>query len=315
MTRPGPLDPNPRTAPAEWLVLEVGKPVDEEAAAIAIEVLVARSGRGIEERDGILVGYLPATEAPASSVVEELCRELARALGGTAPPVAYRLQRHEAWEENWKRGFGPRRVTERIVVSPSWADPGLQPGELLLLLDPGMAFGTAEHSTTRGSLRLLDRRVAAGDRIADVGSGSGILAIAAALLGASRVVAFEPDSWSCAAAGENAVRNGVAKIVEVREEAVGPDTLAAFSPFDGIAANIESGILTPLLSSFRGALGPGAWVILSGILAAEWDVMAKRCDAAGFSVEAVDREDEWVSAALRARPVGLGTPTLQVDAV
>jgi ribosomal protein L11 methyltransferase len=286
----------------EWLVLEVERPAGEEAAAAAIEVLLALSGRGVEEREGVLIGYLPAPESSPLSLVEELRRALAEVLEGSVPSVRYRLQPHEAWEENWKQGFAPRRVTERIVVSPTWADPGLQPGELLLSLDPGMAFGTAQHATTRGSLRLLDSRVSGGERVADVGSGSGILAIAAALLGARRVIAFESDPWSCAAARENVERNRVAAVVEVREEAVGPTTLERFSPFDGIVANIESGILAPLLPSFRAALRPGAWLLLSGILGAEWDEMAMKSDRAGFSFEAVDREDEWVSAAFRARP-------------
>jgi len=290
-----------RIAPAEWLVLEVTRPSDEEGAAAAIEVLVGLSGRGVEERRNVLIAYFPKPEGSTSGVVDELGRELERALGGIAPQVAVRLQRHEEWEENWKRGFAPRRVTDRLVVCPSWADPELRAGEILLSLDPGMAFGTAEHPTTRGTLRLLDPRVSPGDSILDVGTGSGILAIAAALLGASRVVAFELEPWSCAAARENAARNGVQEIVDVREGAVGSGTLGDFAPFDGIVANIESGILVPLLTAFRSALRAEGWVILSGILVTEWDEVMDRCAAAGFAVEAEDREDGWVSAVLRPR--------------
>src|SRR5690606_29236824 len=136
-----------------------------------------------------------------------------------------------------------------------------------------MAFGTAEHPTTRGSLRLLDPLVEKGIRVADIGAGSGILSIAAALLGAGRVIAVEMDPWSCRAARENTVLNGVDDRVEIREERVGPELLPGEGPFDGIVANIESGILRPLLPSFARDLRESGWLVLSGILQTEADTV------------------------------------------
>jgi ribosomal protein L11 methyltransferase len=144
--------------------------------------------------------------------------------------------------------------------------------------------------------------VAAGSRIADIGCGSGILAIAAARLGAAQVVAFEFESWSCAASRENAERNEVSHIVDVREGRVDPATLVAGPTFDGIVANIESGVLRPLLDAFRGAVSSEGWIVLSGILAEEWAAMEIEIDRAGLWVEEVDREGEWVSAGLRVGP-------------
>lgn len=117
--------------------------------------------------------------------------------------------------EIWRRGLAPRRVTPRIVVSPTWEVPTLTPHEHLVSLDPGLALGTAEHPTTRGALRLLDSRLRAGDRVADVGTGSGILAVAAARLGAGSVLALDVDPWPAAVARDNVERNGLSDRVRV----------------------------------------------------------------------------------------------------
>jgi ribosomal protein L11 methyltransferase len=287
------------SVPTRWLVLEIPRPVDEGWSERVIEELVDYAG-GVEERPGLLLIYLPDPVRQEGVVIAEVDALLAAMDGGVGPSVtAHRWQLHEEWGEVWRRGFTARRITPRLVVSPTWESPTLEPGEILLSLDPGMAFGTAQHPTTRGSLRLLDPLVSPGERIADIGAGSGILSIAAALLGARRVIAVEMDSWSCAAARENALLNHVADRVEVREDRVGQDLIPGEPPFDGLLANIESGILLPLLPSFAAGVRESGWIVLSGILQSEAEGIVRAAEAVGFVPIAEDREEEWWTGSFR----------------
>lgn len=295
-----------KPAPRGWRVVRVPKPADPDQAALAVEALLEAPIRGVEEREDELVAYLPADEEGEGddALMQEISLRLAGALG-EAPKVTTSWQVHEAWEERWRQGLGPRRITSRLVVSPSWVDPELNPGELLVVVDPGMAFGTAEHPTTRGSLRLLDRLVEPGQRVADVGAGSGILAVAAARLGADEVVAVEMDAWSCQVARENARANGVEGRVQIRQLAVAPEFLPDEPPFHGIVANIESGVLLPLLAGFAGGLEADGWLILSGIMADEAADVRRAAAAEGLELRDEDREEEWWTASfMRREPVG-----------
>ena len=156
-----------------------------------------------------------------------------------------------------------------------------------------MAFGTAEHETTRGALRLMDRALSNGERLLDAGCGSAILAISAVRLGAHHVLAVDIDPYACGAARENAAVNGVTDSVVIEEATVTPDWLRGRGLFDGILANIQAGVLTPLLGSFAGELRPGGWMILSGITADEWVEMSQSKALLGFRLEDVDAEGEW----------------------
>jgi ribosomal protein L11 methyltransferase len=265
-----------------------------------VEELLALPVRGVEERAGLLVAHLPDPGEEAEEVLRRV-RERLRLVGDFEPSsLRWTWQPHQEWSDLWRRGLEPRRVTSRLVVSPTWKDPELGPGELLISVDPGLAFGTAEHPTTRGCLRLLDRTLRPGDEVADIGAGSGILSIAAAVLGASRVVAIEMDPWAATAARENVNANGVGDRVEVRTGTVGPDFLPDDPPFHGVVANIETGILIPLLPAFRRGLRPGGWLILSGVMTHEAGGVEQAALEAGFTPEDEDREGEWWAGCLRA---------------
>jgi ribosomal protein L11 methyltransferase len=300
---------NPPGVPSRWLVLEVPRPEDPERSALVVEALMDLAGHGVEERDDQLVVYLPESDDPeqVSLLLESLTRQLAPLLDtptdeeDAAPFIHHRWQSHEDWKESWREGLGPRRIGDRLVVSPPWSEVDLREGEILLTIDPGMAFGTAEHPTTRGCLRLLESQVNPGDRLADVGTGSGILAIAALRLGADHVVALEIEPWSCEAARANAEINGVSDGLEIREERVGLDFLPGEAPFDGIMANIESGVLLPRLPGLRRGLGDGGWLVLSGILLSEVESIRSAAEEAELEFEAEDREEEWWSGVFRAR--------------
>ena len=290
--------------PDRWLAVVAGAP-DAGAAGLLAAELVRRGARAVVERmDGTLVTHF----APPADVPEFLAA-LGKALNREADkPVDLRWhwQPHEEWAEVWRRGLGPTRVSRRITVAPSWDVPPEPEGGVLIVLDPGVAFGTARHASTRCALRLLDAAVRPGAAIADVGTGSGILAIAAARLGAARVLAADNDPLACATARDNVRANRAADVVGVREREVSSEWLAARHPLDGVAANIEGGVLTSLLPGFAAALAPGGWLLVSGLLAEESSDFAYEAAPRGFRLAEDDAEDGWWAGTFRRvpRPAG-----------
>jgi ribosomal protein L11 methyltransferase len=285
--------------PANWVRVSARSPSDERAVLLA-EGLLACGGSAIEERGDRLITYL-AAEDDTESQLERIRGVLAGVLGGEPPELDAEQVPEQDWLAVWRAGLGPRRLGERLVVAPTWSDVELQPDELLLRIDPQMAFGTGEHASTRGVLRLMQAAVQPGTRLLDVGSGSGILAIAAVLLGAGAVIAAEADPEAMPNAAENVERNGAAARVTLLCELVDDRFLDRYGAggFDGVLANVLSGVLRPLLPGFHRALRPAGWAILSGILAEEADGMRQAATAAGFDVEAEDTEEQWWSALLR----------------
>ena len=284
--------------PLRWLVLSVPRPSDEIAAEVVTDALVQLAGRAVWDENGRLVTHAPEPADP-DAFIRATQRELRSRTGLDDLVLETRWQPHEDWAETWKRGLAPRRVTPRMIVTPTWEKPDLQPGDLVIRLDPGMAFGNAEHGTTRGCLRLMDGVLAPGHRVLDVGAGSGVLSIAAALLGATEVVAGECDPHACEVARENVALNGVAERVTMHEAMADSATLPAYGTFDGVLANLEGGTLRALLPGLTACVVPGGWVILSGLLAAEAPGLLELAGTEGLEREAVDADGEWRSLLLR----------------
>jgi len=193
------------------------------------------------------------------------------------------------WKEAWKAHFQPRRVGRRFVIAPRWAKVNIQPEEVLIVLDPGLAFGTGEHETTRLCLTLLEDTLQGGELVADVGTGSGILAIAAAKMGARRVEATDVDPVAVEIARENAARNGVGKVVRVREEAF----LGGLTGIEVLVANLNTALVKQLLPRVQAAVVPGGRVILSGFAAVNELEIVKALRGAGIRLDEVRHEGEW----------------------
>lgn len=289
-------DDPPATLPP-WLLLSVQAPPPGEEILL-VEAMRSVGARAVE-RDGARYEAILPPPRDLDSLLREAEAVIRASTSLRNPRVSYRWQSHTAWGAEWGRTLEPRRVGRRIVVTGTGSEPPSGEGDVVIRLVPGVGFGTAEHGSTRGCLRLLEETVASGDRIADVGSGSGILAIAAALLGSRRVLALELDPYACAAARLNVEENGVGDRVELREEEVGSGTLVGEQPFDGIVANLQSSILLPLLPGLSRAISPGKWLIVSGIFRGERDRLVAAARESGLELELELVEDGWWSGRFR----------------
>ena len=199
----------------------------------------------------------------------------------------------ENWSENWKQYFTTRHVG-KVVIRPTWEPYEPKGSDVVVSLDPGQAFGTGDHPTTRLCLDLIQKVVMEGKGVADVGCGSGILAIAAAKLGSATVFASDIDPRSVEIAKENATLNDV-QIPMV--DAPGFDALQG--EYDVLMSNIITATLIRLAPSARNYIKPGGCWIVSGIIRANWEDLKTAVVAEGFRLENKEEEDDWVGAIFR----------------
>lgn len=288
--------------------------LENDADALLADALIQLGGRSVHLSDLLWVTHLPAaSDLPDDPA--EVAKLLERLSGVPGVSVELDWQEHADWAELWKVGLEPRRVGSRFLVTPSWHEAEVRAAapaddDLLLVLDPGLAFGNAEHGTTRGCLRLLEGVVLEGDRILDVGAGSGVLSIACAQLGAARCLAVEGDELAIDTARENAERNGTGDRVEVRHAHVDSADIAELGAeaggFDGVICNIEGHLLAPLLEGLLAATRPGGWLLLSGILDDQWAWFEASVTDGGATRVAVDADGEWRSGLFRRRRPAVG---------
>jgi ribosomal protein L11 methyltransferase len=258
--------------------------------------LVARTGQAVEEReDGTLVTFAGDEDA-AEGLLTEIDAAL-RATGGRPVDTACRRLDDVDWSTRWREGLGPRRFG-RLTVVPSWAEEAAAPEGATVVLDPENAFGSGEHGSTRAALTLLERLLRRGDRVLDLGSGSGILAIAAVRLGAARAVGVEEDAEANVVALRNAGRNGVAagtEFVEGDAASLAP----LLGPADLLLSNILRTVNGRLLPAIRAALRPGGTAIFSGMEEAEAGLFRPLLPEAGFEVVAETVDAGWWAVAAR----------------
>ena len=199
------------------------------------------------------------------------------------------------WAEYWKRFYKPFRIGSRLVVRPSWEDYSPEPGDAVIDLDPGLAFGTGTHETTALCAELIERHYTGG-RVLDVGTGSGILAIAAARLGADSVLAIDIDPLAVRTAQENVDKNGLGERVSVRRG----DLLEGIDGvYDFAVANILADVIIMLAGPLRQALKAGGIFVCSGIIKdREEDVRAALAEY-GYEIADTRHRGEWVAFAAR----------------
>ena len=276
-----------------WWAIDVRTPAEQRDALGAW--LVAQTGQAVEEReDGTLVAFAP-DERSAEVLEAELGRKVDQEVETQRRPVD-----QTDWSVRWREGLGPRQI-EQLRVIPSWLPEASDPDPLTIVLDPETAFGSGEHGSTRVALTLLARLLAGSNRVLDLGSGSGILAIAAIKLGAVRAIAVDVDPEANEVAVRNAVRNGVADRIEFLEGDAAA-LVPLLGPVDLILSNILRTVNTALLPVIFQALRPSGLAIFSGMEHAEAEEFRDSLSHAGFDLvqEALDA-GWWGVAAKRPR--------------
>lgn len=267
----------------------------EDAELVSYE-LWELGAQGVEERDeDTLVATGEGMVTLVASFADDASAEEAVAVFEGRFPARVEHVVGDAWADAWKHYFKPTRFGERLVVRPSWEPYDPAPGEVVLVLDPGRAFGSGLHETTRHILRQLDARVTAGsgDVVLDVGCGSGILGLAALLLGAARVVATDVDPDSIEVTRENATANGLEDRIEASTTPV--EDVPGLYPI--VLANIEARVLVPLAPAIAARVAPGGLLLLSGILRGQEDEVLAAYP--GFTTLDAPIDGEWVALALR----------------
>ena len=270
-----------------WRSLRVRGASEREAVLAAL--FEAGSGGVQEDGDAII------THFPEDIDLAALADHLRTVSPGAAieiadtPPVD--------WTEAWKSGVHAHQVGG-LTITPPWLSPQ-GANERTIVIDPGMAFGTGEHATTRGVIALLPKVIRAGDRVADLGAGSAILSIAAVRLGAAWAAAIEMDPDAIGNAEENVERNGVSDRVRVIEGEAAV-VLPLVAPVRLVLANIISSVLLELMPVIDAALVPGGAAILSGILATERAEMLGALSPRWRMVDEIGAE-QWWSVALERR--------------
>lgn len=197
----------------------------------------------------------------------------------------------EDWAEAWKKYYQPTSVTDSLTIVPSWEHYEKKSGEHVIELDPGMAFGTGTHPTTILTLKALEKTIQGGESVIDVGTGSGILAIAAAKFGARNVLALDYDETAVKVAKENIHHNGVEHLISVQQNNLltGITTRA-----DIICANILAEVITECVEDAYRLLLPNGIFIGSGIIDHKHEEVERTLVAAGFTVKETDRMDDWI---------------------
>lgn len=271
-----------------WWVIEAGV-AGPDADRVA-RALVEATGYAVEERSELVLGYA-ADQADAERARQALTERF-----GAAVSIELRPVPSTDWTTAWKQGLAVRAVG-RLRLGPSWL---LEPGPDAVVVDPESAFGSGEHGSTRGALALLERHLRPGGVALDLGSGSGILAIAAVKLGAGRALGIEVDEEAIPIAERNAANNGVAAAVRfVAGDAAALAPLAG--PADLVVANILRTVNERLVEPIARALVPDGIAVFAGMEVAEAPSFEAELERAGFvPIERIEDEGWWSVAARRA---------------
>jgi ribosomal protein L11 methyltransferase len=307
---------------AAWLELAVE--ADPEAVEAVSEILgrVASGGTTVEPafdlvdeglgaridatRPAVVRGYVPAGDGSAGAAADAAAAQVAEALGHLQAfglrqigELRTRTVQEADWADTWKAFFPVMRIGRRLVIRPTWREHTAAPDDVVLALDPGMAFGTGLHPTTRLCLAALERLAddgrLAGGRVLDVGCGSGILAIAALKLGAEAVVGVDIDPIAVEATLANAAVNDVGQRVTAREGSLPTGE----QPFGVVLANLVAGLLIPFAPALHAELLEGGTLLASGIFIDREAEVAAAFEAAGLAIGERAAEGDWVVLALQ----------------
>lgn len=240
-----------------------------------------------------IAGYLPVDDRLEKRLddLQVSLRALASfGVTGAGTELTVRYVQEDDWANAWKAFFKPLRVGRHLVVTPPWETPELGPDDIPIVVDPGMAFGTGSHPTTQLCLATLEDRVRPGMRVADIGTGSGILGIAAVKLGASYVIGTDVDPLAVQIARVNADVNGVE--LHAQEE-------LPSGSYDLVVANILADVIIGLKDELALLVQPGGLLIASGIIDVREEDVRVELESAGFIPVRTQQQAEWIALVLR----------------
>ena len=292
--------------------IEISLRADGESAEAIADVLARYGHQGVSiEQMGIPADAWDETEVPPprqlmlrayfpdDDQLETKKQKLEAALGHMRlmypmPSPVYRALDAEDWAEAWKAHYQPMRIGRRLLIRPLWIDVTLAPGDIEIALDPGMAFGTGAHPTTQLCLEALERLMEPAQDVFDLGAGSGILAIAAAKLGARKVLALDTDPIAVEATTENAKANGVSDKV-IAEQGSLANVLGSARRFHLAVVNILARVILQLAEQRLGEIvRPGGIVLCSGIIDTQLDEVEAAMRRSGLQPYARRQQGDWV---------------------
>lgn len=302
------MNDNARDTGAEWIEIAIeAHPDAHEAVSAFLMNELGCEGVAVDPPDGaILKAYVPGDRNPEALKAEiaRFLTRLERFFPNLVPPKSLlRPIRDPDWRVAWRRFFHPEQVTPGLLVLPAWEEVPLNTRGRILRVDPGPAFGTGQHPTTRMCLEALEALAPAGPwDLLDVGTGSGILAIYGAMLGAAPVTALDTDEEALRWAEWNIRLNNVVTAIGLSSEPLENWT----APFDVVTANLILEVILDLLPCFPRVVRPGGHLVLSGLLKEQVGPLVPTLDPLGFSTMEVLEQGEWACMIVRAaeRPPG-----------
>lgn len=282
-----------------WEITVVCNPILEESVVWRLDEFGC-SGTAIYSKDGsyAIKAYIPELKSKSLdlSTLTLSLKEDALLLETTSPEVSQQLIDEEDWASSWKQYWQPQAIGDRFLIHPAWLDVPEHSDRLLLRLDPGAAFGTGTHPTTQLCLEALEMRLserAEQQAVADIGCGSGILAIGAMLLGAKEVAAVDTDALAIKSCLSNCQLNDIDLQRLIVKEGSIAEVIQLKTIYDGIVCNILAKTIIKLFPHFNSITHKKSWAILSGILVEQTDQIADVVESNGWTVAALWKRKEW----------------------
>lgn len=288
----------------KWIEISIKVPADQAEVIADLLFDVGHQGVSIDHLDLAPDAY---TEPPPAEFLvvkayiledqraDAIKSDVETALSAYNFTPTYVVIDEQDWAEAWKAHYHTTRIGQRIVVRPEWEEAEIQPDDIEIVMDPGMAFGTGTHSTTRLCLMSVEELMRPGLQVLDLGCGSGILSIAAAKLGASKILAVDIDVLAVQSTEENIVRNGVAGKITAQQGSL-QSVVGSARRFDFLLANILARIIIPMCDEGLGqVVRPGGKAVFSGLIRTQEDEVREALKRAGLVPFNARYEGDWVA--------------------